>query len=589
MKRLHDKVTLSILQPVEVHHTVGGFVETMHSQRYAAGFFGGSGSVSTVGDRVRYIAQAQLPFLAILGVVSLGLALADPALVGAKSYLFTSLFAVILSGVALLLPWERLPRTWVWAIALGDFVVVALLSAHLSEVFPAIVVLIVFPVMWMAYEFGVRAAPLSLVGASLAVLVPHFVAGVWTMSSLEVAGITVRAAFIVLFAVSVGIMSDLLRGSREMVGEVSAELRASLAAAEDRELTLRAIIDTVDAAIVVFDTNGAVITTNETARSHYRKSSSSGENTDAEYNEHTRLREGLIFRRDRRTPVPRSDGIIARALRDEPLAGRVYWLGEGDEQIAVTSAARRVVRSDGEVLGTVIVAHDVTALVEAVSVRDDFLSTVSHELRTPLTNIIGYLEVIEDAAPQVGSELAIVQKNAYRLLTLVTELLSAGGTTAPVHRIPVDVADVVQRKVALMQPAAAAAGVALGERPSTSITAEVDPNALRTMVEHLLTNALKFTRSGGEVTVTVHSDDTSVWIVVDDTGIGIATEHQRQVFDRFFRAPTAKVGAVPGTGLGLSIVKALVDAHGGAITLQSELGRGTTVRVELPLRADRSS
>jgi len=554
----------------------------MQSQRYAAGFFGGTGSVSTVGDRVRYIAQAQLPFLAVLGVVTIGLAFADRSRLFALSYLSATVFAVVLSGIALLLPWERLPRNWVWVIAFGDYVVVALLSASLSEAFPAIIVLIVFPVMWMAYEFGVRAVPYSLAGSALAVLFPHLIAGSWSVSSLEAAGVTVRAAFIILFAVSVGVMSDLLRASRGMVGEISAELRASLAASEDRELTLRAVIDTVDAAIVVFDTNGEVTTTNETARAHYQKTSP-GSDTEGP-------REGLIFRRDRSTPVPRSDGIIARALRDEPLGGRVYWLGEGDDQIAVTSAARRVLRSDGEVLGTVIVAHEVTALVEAVSVRDEFLATVSHELRTPLTNIIGYLEVIEDASPEVSSELAIVQKNADRLLSLVTELLSAGGATARVHRLPVDVADVVRRKVAMMHPDATAAQVELVEEPSTSIIAEVDPSALRTMVEHLLSNAFKFTPAAGVVTVGIHTDSTTVWIQVTDTGIGIAREHQRQVYDRFFRAPTARIGAVPGAGLGLSIAKALVDAHGGIIELESKFGRGTTVRIGLPLRAaDRTS
>ena len=548
----------------------------MHSQSVAALFFGQSDSVLSLGDRIRYIARAQFPFVGILGVVTAGLLIADASQVTALSYVGGVLLALALTGAALALPWERISRGWVWGIAAGDFAVVAVLGETLAETFPAITVLVIFPVMWMAYEFGVRAAPLSLLGAVLAVILPNLLAGVWSITTLEAASTSVRAAFIVFFAVSVGLMSDLLRGSRRMVEEISTELRVSLAASEDRELTLRAVIDTVDAAIVVFDTDGVVTTTNETARAHYEKTRT---DNDAD------PREGLVFHRDRVTPVPRSEGIIARGLRGDPLAGRVYWLGKESGQIAVTAAARRVVRSDGEILGTVIVAHDVTALVEAVSVRDAFLATVSHELKTPLTNIIGYLEVIEDAAPEVGSELAIVQKNADRLLALVTELLSAGGSTAPVHRLPIDVADVVRRKLALLRPEATAAQVALVEQPSASIIAAVDPNALRTVVEHLLSNALKFTPAGGAVTVAVHSDDTTVWITVVDTGVGIAREHQRQVYDRFFRAPTARAGAVPGAGLGLSIAKSLVDAHGGIIELESTPGVGTSVRVGLPLRA----
>jgi signal transduction histidine kinase len=123
-----------------------------------------------------------------------------------------------------------------------------------------------------------------------------------------------------------------------------------------------------------------------------------------------------------------------------------------------------------------------------------------------------------------------------------------------------------------------------------SIIAEVDPEALRTIIGQLVSNALKFTPAGGEVTVAVTRDDHFVWLRVADTGTGISHDHQRQVFDRFFRAPAAQQGAVPGTGLGLSIVKALVDAHHGSISLTSELGDGTTVVVGLPLdAADRTA
>jgi two-component system phosphate regulon sensor histidine kinase PhoR len=550
-------------------------VGTTHGQRYSAGFVADPGSVSTVVDRLRHISQAQLPFVVILGVVTAGLGVADRSRIAAPSYLCAVVLAVVATAVALVLPWERISRSWVWAIALSDFAVVALLSESLSEAFPAIIVLIVFPVMWMAYEFGIRAVPYSLAASVVAVLFPHVGTGAWAISAIEVAGLTVRAAFILLFAVSVGIMSDQLRASRRMVGEISTELRASLAASEDRELTLRAVIDTVGAAIVVFDTDGGVVTTNETAHALYEK-------TGTDPNSSAPL-EGLIFRRDRRTPVPRSDGIIARALRDEPLAGRVYWLGEGEAQVAVTAGARRMHRADGAVLGTVIVAHDVTALVEAVSVRDDFLASVSHELKTPLTNIIGYLEVIDGAAPSIADELTIIQKNADRLLALVTQLLSAGGRSAAVHRLPADVSDIVARKAASFSDAAAAKSITLTHPEGSGIVAEVDPNALRTMVDHLASNALKFTPVGGLVTVGVDSRDGYAWIRVADTGIGIASEHQRQVYDRFFRAPLARAGAVPGTGLGLSIVKALVDAHGGVIELASSPGTGTTIRVGLPL------
>ena len=109
-----------------------------------------------------------------------------------------------------------------------------------------------------------------------------------------------------------------------------------------------------------------------------------------------------------------------------------------------------------------------------------------------------------------------------------------------------------------------------------------DARRLAQVIDNLVSNAIKFTDAGGEVTVSISGDGSAVRIVVADTGIGIPADEQSQVFSRFFRASSASVAAIPGTGLGLSITRALVEQHGGTIALESEEGRGTRVTVTLP-------
>jgi signal transduction histidine kinase len=117
------------------------------------------------------------------------------------------------------------------------------------------------------------------------------------------------------------------------------------------------------------------------------------------------------------------------------------------------------------------------------------------------------------------------------------------------------------------------------------VVAEVDRDAIRRVLDNLLSNAVKYSRAGTIIVVTVVEDGRSAVIAVRDRGVGISREHQGRVFDRFFRTPMARAQAIPGTGLGLAIVRALVEAHDGTVTVESELGAGTMFTVTLPLRA----
>jgi signal transduction histidine kinase len=230
-------------------------------------------------------------------------------------------------------------------------------------------------------------------------------------------------------------------------------------------------------------------------------------------------------------------------------------------------------------------------LRELDRMKDEFIAVVSHELRTPLTSIIGYLELLEDPEMTELDEqqrrfTTVMHRNADRLLRLVGDLLFLAGLQSGDLAIEHGEADIC----ALARSAVEAGGSPADHKHITLTCASRhgpvvpgDEGRLAQLLDNLISNALKFTRDGGEVNVTVAVEGNSVVVTVSDTGLGMSPEDQQHIFERFFRAEVASHRAIQGLGLGLTIVKAIVDAHGGTIAVQSEPGRGTIVTVSLPL------
>ena len=230
-------------------------------------------------------------------------------------------------------------------------------------------------------------------------------------------------------------------------------------------------------------------------------------------------------------------------------------------------------------------------LRELDGLKDEFVSLVSHELRTPLTSIRGYLELVLDGAAGSLTEeqerfLRVVERNADRLLGLVGDLLFVAQVDAgrlPVEFDDLDLAVVAAECVDGVRPAAEAKSLELIVDASP-LAAKGDRGRLDQLLGNLVSNAVKFTPEGGRVTVRVSAQDESALIEVSDNGIGVPEAELGELFTRFFRSSTATENAIPGTGLGLVIAKAIAEAHGGQIAVESREGVGTTFKVTLPLR-----
>jgi signal transduction histidine kinase len=272
------------------------------------------------------------------------------------------------------------------------------------------------------------------------------------------------------------------------------------------------------------------------------------------------------------------DAAVARDDAGKPL----YFLG---------FMADATARKRDELEFRAIQEAQVERLRSVDRMKDEFVALVSHELRTPLTSIRGYLELVMDEAEQLPTEtreyLEIVGRNADRLLHLVGDLLLVAQAEAgklSFDWTDVELASLAAQCVQAAQPAAEAGGIELRFTSEASEPIVGDPARIGQLLDNLISNAIKFTPVGGHVDVRVEGSARSAVIEIRDTGFGIAPEDQEQLFERFFRTRSATDKAIAGTGLGLSIAKAIVDAHEGSISVESAERRGTTFRVELPVK-----
>jgi len=277
----------------------------------------------------------------------------------------------------------------------------------------------------------------------------------------------------------------------------------------------------------------------------------------------------------------------ARALASGDLAARVPDGGPveiGDLSRSFNRMAAAIAEQQA------LLTEQNEQLREVDRLKEEFVAVVSHELRTPLTSIRGYLDLVLDgSAGELGEKqryfLEIADRNSRRLLRLVGDLLlfaqiQAG--TFKLRREHVDVVEVARDAVSAVAPAADAKNIEVGLTDGIPSVVSVDRARLGQVLDNLLSNAVKFTPHGGRVELRVGPRGNGIGIDVADTGMGIPTAEAEHLFERFFRTSNATEQAVPGTGLGLTIVKALVDAHGGRISVDSVEGSGTTFRIDLP-------
>jgi two-component system phosphate regulon sensor histidine kinase PhoR len=254
---------------------------------------------------------------------------------------------------------------------------------------------------------------------------------------------------------------------------------------------------------------------------------------------------------------------------------------------AATVAAVHAAKANG----AVVVLHDITDLRKLERIRRDFVANVSHEFRTPLTAIQGFSETLLAGAmndPQNRDRfLGIIVEHSRRLARLTEDLLMLSKMDADrleleIRRLSVE--QLVASCIETSQPRAIEKDMRLSVNLAKNIPdIAADRRRLTEVLQNLLDNAIQYTPTGGQITVTAEAKDAEVVITVADTGIGIPQADQPRIFERFYRVDVARSREVGGTGLGLSIAKHLMEAHGGRLWVESEVGNGSQFHFSVPI------
>jgi two-component system phosphate regulon sensor histidine kinase PhoR len=356
---------------------------------------------------------------------------------------------------------------------------------------------------------------------------------------------------------------------------MAASLQDRLADVQQERAKAAAILDGMVEGVIAVDGRDHVLLLNERARGMLWVAGDRGEgkpflevvrNVDLhELLRQTRAAgEGVPSRRELRLP-----GLIERRLQANAVPLRL-----GADEV-----------------GVVMVLHDLTELRRLEQVRTEFVANVSHELRTPLTAIQGYLETLLSGAladrANARRFLEIVARHTERLGRLLNDLtdlsnIELGKVSLRIE--PTTLEEIVDSVIGIIGPRAQSGGVTLEVAlPPDVPPVKADHDRLAQILINLVDNAVKYTPSGGHVTVSARGTSPDlVEIAVRDTGVGIPAEDLPRITERFYRVDKARSRELGGTGLGLAIVKHLVIAHGGDLRIESEVDKGTTVRFTLP-------
>ncbi|HEX2060324.1 MAG TPA: ATP-binding protein [Thermoanaerobaculia bacterium] len=353
----------------------------------------------------------------------------------------------------------------------------------------------------------------------------------------------------------------------------------------ERSARLDSILGSMTDGLWVYDANGMVVDVNQAALNMFGLASR------AEAIEHGSFEKFQLRDAEGRL-IAKRDMPYARALAGETvpdyLAQAKHLISGRDLDLSIAAAP---IESRG-IVGAVLVMRDITALQELDRKKDEFLSVASHELRTPLTTIKGYTQLLAQTVNDLEPEERATYINAVlgeieRMMGLISELLDVSRIETnrlQIHPQPIRWLQFIEGRISAFRV----------QHPSRAIHFDVnatetmvvaDPDRMRQVVDNLLSNALKYSPEGSDIDVRVAREDGQVLTSVTDYGIGIPRDEIPQLFERFHRARNVSSRYYGGLGLGLYIARAIVEAHGGVIMVESEEGSGSTFTMKLPMHA----
>jgi two-component system phosphate regulon sensor histidine kinase PhoR len=354
---------------------------------------------------------------------------------------------------------------------------------------------------------------------------------------------------------------------------MSSELECTISQLKSEKLQVGSIVSNMKEGVIALDSKGIILLANDAARRIFGWK--------------TEVLNRMYYEN---LHEPRLTELIGRVLTNRKNESVVITLGFPEERVLMTEAVA-VSTSASDQVSLVLVLLDITQINRLERIRKDFVANASHELRTPLTSIKGFVEALRDGTTddlaQAKHFLEIISRQIDRMskiisdMSLLSQIEVEGFQLRPAK---FSLKELIHEMIEQHKGLAAKKGVrveAAFEAQRDSVVADRD--RLTQVFINLIDNAIKFTPEGGQVRLCLSEKPGWLLVSVEDTGIGIPSTDLPRIFERFYTVDKARSRELGGTGLGLSIVKHIVEAHGGEVWVESELGRGSTFSFSLPI------
>jgi len=373
---------------------------------------------------------------------------------------------------------------------------------------------------------------------------------------------------------------DELRSLSKAISEMGIQLRNKIEEISKEKDYLQTILKGMMEGVLVVDGRGRILMVNDALRNLLSFSSDVADKMPLEVIRNAELEAAI-------TSVVREGKNKVLELNVTVPGGRIL-----EVNVVGILPSSNSTGADGEgVRGAIAVFHDITRLKELEIIRQDFVANVSHELRTPLTTIKGYAETLLEGAlkEEVAFQFVqVIKRHTDRLTKIVEDLLMLSKIESKEFQLKIEfisLPDFINDVIDFVKEAAEKKEISISQSKITSSQAVgADRNYLEQIFINLLDNAIKYTHEGGKVTISaIEKDKREIQFSIEDDGMGIPREDIPRIFERFYRVDKGRSQELGGTGLGLSIVKHLVQAHGGRVWVESQIGEGSTFYFTLPI------
>ncbi len=512
--------------------------------------------------------QWQLIFTFSTVVIGVVIAVLDVPLLTDPSFLAGIILIIATSTASLLIPWAQLSKRAALSLPLIDIVGIGLLSIAEST----LGYLWVFPIAWVATYYGIPELIGALGVTAVMDLANHFPGAFSPAVVVELLIVLLALAFL---GITMIVGARRIRAFRHLTRNQANRLDRTLRRVQAAENRVNALFDSISVALARVSSDGEIVAANAAYRELYTL-----DPRDFRFS----LGGAVEYTDYRGAAVRPSDTSVARAARGELVERERLWLFDrtGSWRAMGLSIRAAEPNSLGEPT-SLIELEDLTAVSEAQREQPNMTRVVSHELRNPLTAILGHADLLLESEGLSSSQrdhLAVIESASERMLTLIQGILTSSRETEEMRSL-VDVAALTQASLDAFTPAASAAELTIVPTLEADLFVLGDEFRLRQVIDNMLSNAIKYTDRGSVRVGAARRGDT-VEVVISDDGIGMAPEDVANVFTPYFRAQSVQDDGINGTGLGMGIALDIARDHGGTISVDSTLGKGTTMTVTLP-------